>query len=813
MIKDLQFGFRMAVKNPGFAAVAVLTLAVGIAANTTVFSWIDAVLVRPIPGVTDGQRLYSFETMTPNGEFITTSYPDYRDYRDHLKLLSGLAVATPSPLSIGEDEQSQRIWGEFVSGNYFAVLGVRPVAGCVFSPDEYGDKQGGYPVAVISDRLWKSRFNRDTGILGQTVRLNRQQLTVVGVVTGEFRGSIPGLTFDAWIPVMMAPQLNIMPDWMLRDRKTRNLVGIARLQPGTTLTQARAEISALASQLAKMDPYSNGGIGATLLPIWKGHFGAQGMLLAPLQILMTVCGLVLLIVCANVANLLLARATGRQREFSIRIALGARVARVVRQMLTETLLLALLGTAVGIPLAMWMGRSLGHLLPLTGLPVGLDIRISGNVLAFTAILCLIACMAAGTAPALHTARTDLNEVLKEGGRGGTSGTRSQRIRTLLVVSEIALALVALIGAGLFARSFQLARQIHPGFDSDHVLVSHLSLATAGYQVPERKQFCRRLRERIEAQPGVVSAVYADMIPLGIGGGPWEDLQIEGYSPNPSENMKIYRNVVAPGYFDLLRIPLLEGRDFTDQDDEKSQPVMIVTETFARRFFEGRAPLGRRVNGWGQWFTVVGVARDSKYHTPSETPQAYFYVPFGQVYRADLEIGFYVRTAWDPNAALAVLQREVRAMDPNVGVFDATPMSEYISASLFPQRIAASLLAVLGAVALILAAVGLYSVMAYSMARRTHEIGIRMALGARTSDVLALAVRQGMGMTLAGLLAGAAVALAVTRLARGLLVNVSATDPIIFGGAALFLAAVALAASYLPARRATRIDPNAALRFE
>jgi predicted permease len=813
VVRDLRFGFRMLRKSPGFTLVAVLTLAVGIAANTTVFGWIDSVLVRPLPGVADGPRLVALETLTPNGEFITTSYPDYRDYRDHLKLLAGLAVAQPRALSVGEEDRAERIWGELVSGNYFAVLGVKPVAGRVFSPDEYGDKQGGYPVAVISHGLWTRRFNADPGAIGRTIRVNRQQLTIVGVAPAEFRGSMPGLRFDMWAPIVMGPQLNLMPEWMLRDRKTRSLICLARLAPDVSIEQARAELASVAQELAKADPYTNGGIGATLMPIWKAHFGAQSLLLAPLRILMAVCGVVLLIVCANVANLLLARATARQKEFSVRLALGAGRGRLVRQLLTETLILAVMGAVAAAPLSMWMRRSLGYLLPVSGLPVALDVRMNGDILAFTVLVCVVACVVSGTAPALHTARTDLNGVLKEGGRGGTAGGRSQRLRSLLVVSEVALALVAVIGAGLFARSFQLARQIHPGFDPRQVLVSHLYLSTAGYPAPERKLFCQRLRERVESQPGIVGAGYADFIPLGFGGGPWEDLQIEGYVPGLGENMKIYRNVVAPGHFDLLRIPLLEGRDFTEQDEPGSRPVMIVNQTFARRFFADRTPMGRRVRGWGQWFTVVGIVKDGKYHTPNEAPRPYFYVPFRQVYRADLDIAFYVRTAGDLNQALAAMRREVRSMDASVGVFDAMPMTEYIGASLFPQKVAAALLAALGAVALALAAVGLYGLMAYSMTQRTHEIGIRMALGAQAGDVLALAVRQGMGLALAGLLVGTAAAAAVTRLASGLLVNVSATDPLIFGGAALFLAVVALAASYLPARRATRIDPNAALRCE
>ena len=813
MLRDLKHALRILIKDPGLAIVAILTLGIGIAANSTVFGWIDKVLLRPLPGVAAGPELMAFETLAPNGEHLTTSYPDYRDYRDHLRTLNGLAAAQPEAFSIGDAERTERVWGELVSGNYFSVLGVKPIAGRVFSEDEYGDKQGGYPVAVISAGLWQSHYHGDPGIIGQAIRVNRQQLTVIGIVPEEFRGSITGLTFRMWVPAMMATQLNLMPDWMLRDRQTRSFITLARLKPGVSAEQSRSEIAGLAQRLGMINPETNRGISATLLPVWQSHFGAQALLLEPLRILMAVCGVVLLIVCANVANLLLSRATARQKEFGVRMSLGAGRARLAAQLLTESLVLAIIGALVAVPLAIWLGRSLGYLLPASSFPIGLEAGLNAHTLGFMVLLCVAACLLSGVAPAIHAARASLNDALKESGRSGTGTGRSQRVRGLLVISEVALAMVAITGAGLFARSFQLARQIHPGFDTHNVLVSRLYLSTAGYQVPERKLFCQRLRERLESEPGIAGAVYADGIPLGFGGYAWEDLQIEGYVPGPGENLKIYRNVVAPGYFDLLKIPLLEGRDFTERDDIDKLPVMIVNKTFVRRFFSGHSPLGRKVHGWGQWFTVAGVVKDSKYSRPNESPQPYFYVPFRQIYRADLGIAFYVRATGDINQALDTMRREVRGLDPNVAVLDAMPFAEYISASLYPQKVAAMLLGVLGAVSVLLAAIGLYSVMAYSVAQRTHEIGIRMALGAEAGDVRAFVVREGMALALVGLVAGMAIAFAVTRLASGLLINVSATDPLIFGGATALLGVITLAANYLPARRATKVDPNIALRFE
>ncbi len=812
LLQDLRYGLRVSFKNPAFTLVAVATLAVGIAANTTVFSWIDAVLLHPLPGVANSSELVSFESVTPNGEFIPTCYPDYREYRDHLTLLSGLAMSQPNPFSVGENDHAERVWGELVSGNYFDVLGVQPILGRVFSRDEYGDKPGAYPLAVISSSLWSREFNSDPSIMGRTIRVNRQQLTIIGVVPSTFHGTMSGLTFEMWIPMVMAAQLNTMPDWMLQDRQSRMFFGTARLKPGVSIARAQAEITSVAREMGKAFPSTNEGIEGAIFPVWKGHFGAPATMLGPLRILMAVAVVVFFIVCANVANLLLARATARQKEFGLRFALGAGRSRIIRQLLTESLVLAAMGAIVGAPLAMWMSQSLGFLMPPSSYPLTLSIPMSADVLLFTILLSILACVVSGLAPALTASRADLNDTLKEGGRGSQGG-RPQRIRGFLVAAEVALALVAIIGAGLFAKSFQMARQINPGFDPRGVVVSQLALGQLGYSVPDRINFCARLRDRLQSQPGVSAVSYADYIPLGIGDGSWEDLKIEGYVPARSENMKIYRTVAGPGYLDVMGLRLLDGRDFTEQDDSKNKPVIIVNRTFVQRFFGGRYAIGRQVHGWGKWFTIVGVVNDTKFFRPNETQRALFYVPFRQVYREDLPIALYVKSAGNPDDVIANIRREVHSMDAGAGVFAAMPLTEYIGFSLFAQKMAAALLGALGIIALILAAVGLYSVMAYSITQRTQEIGIRMALGAKPGDVIGLVIWQGMRLTAAGLLAGVIVAIAIMRLASGLLVNVSATDPLVFGIAAIFLAAVAVAASYLPARRATRIDPNTALRCQ
>jgi putative ABC transport system permease protein len=812
LFQDVRYGLRMLAKNPGFTTVAVLALGLGIAACATVFSWVDAVLLRPLPGTQNPSRLYAFETVAPNGEALTSSYPDYRDYRDHLKLLSGLEMARFIPMTLGQGELVQRVWGELVTGNYFEVLGVKPILGRVFLPDEYGDAQGAYPVAVISERLWRSYFGADPAVIGKVVRLNQYPITIVGVAPPEFRGSVSGLDFDVWVPLMMQPQLTGAGDWMLRDRQTRQLTGVARLKPGVTLDQARAEVAGLARVMAKADADTNTGISATLLPLWKAHFGAQGLLLTPLEILMAVCGIVLLIVCANVGNLLLARFTARRREFSVRLALGAGRRRLVRQILTEALVFSITGAVVGVTMASWTGRALGYLLPPSTLPIGISISMNGHVLVFTILVCILAAVISGLAPALQAGRAGLNDALKEGGRGA-SVPRSHTMRAALVVSQMSLALVALVAAGLFTRSFEATRRINPGFNTDHVLVSHFYLSTSGYDLQQRKEFCRRLQDNLRTSPGVVDASYSDIVPLGFEGNWWEDLHIEGYTPGPSENMKIWRSVVPPGYFHMMGIRFVEGRDFTEQDEEKSQPVMIVNQTFVHRFFGDRNPIGRKVHGWGEWFNVVGVVKDSKYGNLAEGATPYFYVPFRQTYRADMLMAFYVKMSGSLSGAANLLRQEVREVDPNVTVFDPVPLADYIGASLYPQKIAASLLSVLGTLALLLAAVGLYSVTAYSVAQQVHEIGIRMALGAKARDVVKLVVAQGMMLTLAGVAIGVVGALGVTRLLSSSLYGVKAADPLTYVAVALFLACVSLVACLVPAFRAAKVDPMVALRYE
>jgi predicted permease len=827
LVHDLHFGLRMMTRNPAFTAVAILTLAIGIGASATAFTWIDAVLLQPLNGVAEPSRLVTLESVTPNGEFVPNSYPDYRDFRDHLELFDGIAVTRPAVFSVGKEEHAQRVWGEMVSGNFFAVLGVKPEAGRLFLPVEFADAPGKFPIAVISDRYWRSHYGANPAVVGGTIRINQHELTVVGVAAPAFHGSIPVTAFDLWVPYMEQPVLNGVQEWELRDRHNRNMLGIARLKQGVPLDQARVELKALAERMAILNADVSKGMSATLLPLWKSPHGPQGLLVGPLRILMGVSVLVLFIVCANVASLLLARATLREREFSARLALGAGRARLARQVLTESLLLTAAGAGLGVAVTPWMSHALKFLMPPgpMQLLVSMDTRPNLAVLAFTGGLCVLSALAAGLIPALQVGRLNLSARLNDGGRSGSAGRGRNRLHSVLVSSEVALALVALVGAGLFARGFQQTLHIDPGFDPNHVLLSQFYLSTNGYNLEQRKQFCRRLAERMAEEPGVIQAAYSDGVPLGFEPSWWEELRIEGYVPQPDENMNIFRAVVSPGYLPVMHIPLVEGRNFTEQDKEDTAPVMIVNEAFVRHFFAGRSPVGRRIHGWGDWFRVVGVAKDSKYHYLGESTPPYFYVPFRQVYREDMNLAFYVRTQGEPASLLSTLRSQARALDPNVTVFDASPLKEYIGASLYPQKVAASLMTILGALALILAAVGIYSVMAYSVAQRTREIGVRMALGAQPGHVLRMVVRQGLALTVAGLVVGTTLAIGLARAvasvsftnsAMGASANLlggTAADPLIYAAAAAFLCVVAALAAYLPARRAASVDPMQALRTE
>ena len=813
VLQDLRYALRTLRNRPTFALVAILTIAIGIGANTTIFSWLRSLVLNPFPGAAEPERIVAIENTAPNGEPITTSYLDFRDFRDRLHLLNNVTAYQAMLFSVGDSPNAERAWGEMASGAAFDMFGIKPEAGRFFSLDERDDAQNAHAVVVISHGFWKSHYGMNPSAVGNTLRVNRTPLTIIGVAPESFHGLHAGLDFAFWVPLTMYGQITHTGTWMLQDRNTRNFKVLAGLAPGVTIDQARSEAQGLAKRMGEADPDSNLGIDAVVLPQWQSHFGAQSILVTPVVILMGIGGVVLLIVCANLANLLLARATGRTQEFSIRLALGARPGRLAAQLLSETLLMVLAGAMGGMILAKWFGGALRWLLPGVAFPELLAPPLDTHVFAFTAGLAVIVTLLAGLVPAFQAARTNINDALKQGGRTGTLSMNTHRLRGLMVISEVALAFVALVGASIFLQSFRNAQNVNPGFSADGVALAQFDFSTAGYTAQETDNFCRRLHDRLQQLPGVTSVGYDDSVPLGIRGGNWETLVVEGYVPKPNENMKIYRDLISPGFFDSMKIPLIDGRDFDWRDDHTSLKVMIVNQEFVHRFLPSGNAIGHKVHGWGEWFTIVGVAKDSKYGRVTENPQPYFYIPIRQIFRPEYGLTFHVRTSGSVNEAISALRRESAAIDPALTVFDAEPMTEYIAASLFGAKITANLLTLLSAIGLLLAAMGLYGVLAYSVAQRTREFGVRAAMGAKPQDILVLILRESARLTLSGAAAGLLLAVLSTRIVARQIYGISPLDPLTFSGVGLLLVAVAMIASYIPALRAARVNPIVALRYE
>lgn len=804
VLNDLRYAARVLRRTPALTTVAVLTLALGIAASTTVFGWIDAMVLHPFRGCKDDGQLAVLEPVRSGGiEDDNVSYLDSRDFAESLQSISGLALHQTVPASIGDGEKAYSAWIELVSGNYFDVLGVKPVLGRSFAREEYGEAAKTF-AAVISYRVWKGYFHGDPSVLGRTVRINRYPVTIIGVAPPEFHGAMPGIALDGWAAARVAGEHN---------RDARAYKALVRLKPGVSIAEASAEVATVAARLAGAFPKTNQGIGAHIIPIWKAKSGVSGILASPMAILAAACGLLLLIAGANVANLLLARAAARQTEFGIRTALGAGAGRLSRQLISESLLLAIMAALVGLPLASLAQDMFRYIVPPTGLPLYIEVHPSARVFLFTAVISIISAVLSGTAPALQAMRSSVVDALKQQGRGGTQGRQSRRISGLLVVAEVALALAALVTLGLFLRSLYGLQDTPAGFDHRNVTVCRLFLVTNNYTPAQEQQFSRRLRAQLLAAPGVTGAAYSDSIPLGFGLGKWTEIRVEGYAARSGENLDVHHASVSPGYFDLLRIPLLAGRDFKPDDNEQAPSVLIVNEAFARRFFNGRAPVGRRVQIYGKPFTIVGMVKDSKYLSLSEAPQPYFYMSFDQVDFGSGEggVALYARTGGDARAFVPVLRREMSAIDPDSAGLTAMPLTDYISAAWFAPRLASLLLGVLGVISILLAGVGLYGVMACTVSQQTRELGIRVALGADAGGVLRMVMRRGLSLALLGIAAGLAISLAATPRIQPLLYRVSPIDPVSFGAAALFLIVVAVLASLIPALRATRIDPIIALR--
>ena len=810
LLQDLRYGFRMLAKSPGFTAVAVLTLALGIGGNATVFSWIRALLLSPLPGIADSGRMAVAETVMPSGEYHTSSYPDFKDYRARNHVFSelfGFEMAL-AEMSLRDDAPPERVAGIIATENYFDVLGVHAAMGRTFH-EEPNQALNSDPYIVLGHGLWARRFGSDPNVVGTTVHLNGHPFTVIGVLPRNFYGTIVGINAEYFVPMMMQPQ--VLPHEDLEERWPTFVHIMGRLKPGVTIVQAQEEMSTLAANFQLEYPTAEKGVGIFVAPVWVAHYGVQDFLRSVLGFLMLVAGLVLLIACANVGNLLLARATSREREIAIRAALGAGRARLIRQMLIESLLLAAAGGLGGTFLALWGTNLLMFFLPPAHLPIGLPLGVDGSVLAFTLILSAVAGIIFGLAPAWKGSRTDLNQSLKDGGRGLGAGTRAHRLRDLLVVLEMVLAAALLVGAGLLVRSLHNAEKTGPGFNPNHVALAAFDLRTSGYTGEQAAAYFDRLIERIRANPGVKSASLEQFVPLWFTGRSYSGVNVEGYTPRLGEDMGIDLNVVGAGYFQMLQIPMVAGRDFSNQDRAGAPLVVIVNQSMAKRFWPGQEATGHRLRIQGEWRTVAGVARDIKYHRVNEEPQSFLYLPMLQAGRTNANI--LVRSELPTAAVLNMVRASAQSLDSKVRPLETDDLEGLVQVSLFANRMAATLATVLGVLGMLLAAIGIYGVLSYTVSQRFREIGIRMALGAQSRDILRLVVGQGLRLALIGAGLGAAFGLAATSAMRSLLYGVSATDPLTFAAVVCVVTLAGGFASYIPARRALRVDPLVALRYE
>ena len=823
--QDLRYGARMLWKQPGFTVIVALTLSLGIGANGVIFNLVNALLLRPLPVEKPEELAAVYTSDFSSGDFGASSYPDYVDFRDRNRVFAGLvAYQPPQPLSLNIDGASERVFGEVVSGNYFSVLGLKPSLGRGFLPEE-DRTPGERAVAVISHKFWQTRFGGDPATVGRSVKLNGHPFTIVGVAPEKYSGLLRGFVADWWIPAMMVAQAVPGSDY-LTERGSRAFLVMGRLKPGVTFQQAQADFNSIATQLYKEWPRhwenvrrQSRGVSLTsesearLLP------DARMPVVIFMALLMTVAGLVLLIACANIANLLLARASARRKEIAIRLAIGAGRGRLIRQLLTESVLLALIGGAVGMLLAGWSADLLTTFKPPLPIPVELDLQGDWRVFGFMYGLSLLTGIVFGLAPALAASRPDVIGSLKDEAGAANTGGRRGRLRGSLVVTQVALSLLLLICAGLFLRSLRNASSIDPGFDADNLLALSMDLQLQGYDELKGRNFTDQLLDRAQSLPGVVSVSLTDQLPLGLDGGARRGMTIEGYTSQPGESMEIHSCFVSPGYFETLRIRLLQGRAFQRQDNANAPGVALINEAFARRYWAGQQPLGKRIQmgavrsgvNDAPYLTVIGVTSDGKYITLGEDATPFVYLNLAQ--NSVLSPTLIVRTQGNPLDSLSAVRGEVAALDKNLPLFDVKTMRQHLGLALLPARLAGGVLGVFGLVALTLAAAGIYGVMAYSVAQRTREFGVRIALGANARDVLRLVARQGMALVLIGMAIGLAAALALTQLLKSLLFGVSATDAVTFTLVPFLLAAIALLACYFPARKATEVDPIVALRSE
>ncbi|MDR3742392.1 MAG: ABC transporter permease [Terracidiphilus sp.] len=806
-INDLRYALRQLRRSPGFAATAVLMLALGICANSTVFSWINATLLDPIPVAQRPGELVS----VMHGQWNTSpapplSYPDYRDLRDGNKSFAGLLAYHHDWLTLTGGDRAERIYVANTSGNYFDVLGIRPMLGRFFRLDEEA-RPGGVPYAVLSYALWQTRFGGDTEIVGKPIEIAQHRLTVIGVAPQGFIGAMPGIRTDVWVPLAANtdPGSNTWIEY--RGHQWLNVLG--RLRPGVGRTSAQQDLDTLMRSIVALYPDSHLGVNTiTLDPMWRSPFGANIYLSGTLPLLLAIAGVVLLLTCANIATLALVRFVSRRRELAVRQSLGASRWALMRQMMLEGALTALAGGGLAVLLTFWSAKTLARFIPPNANPIALNGTVDAHVIATILLLAVAASALCGVLPAWKSSRVSSAEVLKEEAASVAAGGHNRRLLSALVVGQVALSMALLVTAGLFLRSLKAAGEADLGFDQTHVLTASVGLQISGYSSDTMLAFQHKALDKLRTLPGVEAASLTDWLPLDFNR-KTADAYPEGYVPQQQESLEVRRADVTAGYFDTLRIPILRGRAFSDDDDEKAPHVVIVDESAAAHYWPRQDAIGKHLNVSGRLCTVVGVVRNSKHRLVSDAAEPMVYLPMFQRY--DSETILQVRTSGDPSYIASQVEEMVHGINGRLPVFDVRPLAETTQMALMFQRIQAVFATVFGLLALVLATSGIYGVVAYRTELRTHEIGIRVALGAARGDVLRLVLVQGMRLTVVGLMLGLALAYVLTRFLRGLLYGVSATDPWTAMAVTALLAGIALLACWLPARRAMHVDPMTAIR--
>lgn len=801
-VRDVRYACRMILRMPALAAVVIASLGIGIGVNTVVFSWLQAVVFQPLPGVSDAASFHLVESRTETGMYPGVSWLEYRDLRERLRSFRDVVAFRMTPLYVGEAGQVERAYGLLVSGNYFSGLGLRPALGRFMRPEETV-RPGGEPAVVISHDFWQTRFGGAANAQGQTVRVNGRDLTIIGIAPRGFRGTVLRLNFDLWLPATLAP-IVLSGSRELEDRSVRGYSVMGRLQPPPTRAQAQSELDATMRRLAQAYPETNATIRGEVLPFWRAPRGPQRFLAGALAFLQAIMLLLLLAVCGNTANLVLARASARQREMGMRLALGAGPWRIVSLLLTESMTLALLGAGLGAAIAVWGTQALRAVPFNVGLPISLQTSVDAGGLAFAMLLGIACGLVFGVAPAVQLARVDPQLAFRSG-----SGTAPRsRMRNALMGIQVALALMVLVVAGLFLRSLLETRDTDPGFRREGVLLAAYDLTGRNVDTAATRAFADRLLARLRALPAVEAAAIASSVPLDIHGLPSRVFTVEGRARTDASFDQALANTVTPGYFKTMGIPLRAGTDFADLTDASAPSQAVVNEEFVRRYLDGAEAVGRRLQARGRSYVITGVVRNSLYNAFGEPPTSIIYFSYRDT---PTRVGeMHVRTRAGDETALALdVRRIVRELDPELPVYNVRTLAEHVETNLFFRRVPARMFSVLGPLLLMLAAIGIYAVVAYSVSKRTAEIGVRLALGATARRVVAQFVGESLSVIGVGALAGWLIAFIVVL---DVVPNGSIDVPVFVGVPAVLLL-VATLACWLPARRATKVDPMVTLRYE